>query len=162
MKNILVTGCERSGTTIVARQIADYQDLPYIHEGWPDGEEQFVLKHSLNLDQNIKHLEFLDYKFPNAIWFYVYRDPVEVVKSISQKIWKRVPHTVSLDDAIKQWNHVTRSCMPYAIERGTIIEYGKAKRYKFLDYRPRFTAHERLGHDQLQYIKENVYRPSWD
>lgn len=157
---MIVTGCERSGTTIVGKQLASYYGLRYVHETW--AQENACIKHSLNLDQNIKHLEFLDHKYPNAIWYYVYRDPVEVVKSIYQKIWSRLPHTVSLDDAIRQWNHVTRQCLPFVAERGTIIEYGKANRYKFLDYTPRFTAHEFLTHDQLKYIKKHVYKPSWD
>lgn len=106
MRQIIVTGCERSGTTFIAKEIAKEKQLPYVHERYAKSES--VMKHSLNMNQNIKHLELLDHLYPDAKWYFVIRDGREVCRSIVQKIWKRVPHTMSLNDAILQWNHVNQ------------------------------------------------------
>ena len=111
---IIVTGCERSGTTFIAQQIAEKEHLPYVHEIY--ASKKAVIKHSLNLRQGIKHLELLDYLYPNARRIFVFRDGREVCRSLVQKIWKRRPYTMSLEEAITQWNHVNKTCSNWAEE----------------------------------------------
>lgn len=142
---IIVTGCERSGTTYIAKRIAKMYDLTYVHEGWADGS--VLLKHSLNMNQNIKHLEFLQYKY-NPRWFYVIRDGREVCRSMVQKVWKRLPHTMSLDDAIRQWNFVNKSC--YGFGDAEVLRYEEFVDDPIEKWQDYFTG------DQKEYLNEHL------
>ena len=135
---VIVTGCERSGTTAMAKMIANRRGLPYIHERYGRG----VMKHSLNLNQNIKHLELLDHLYPNAEWIWVERNKYDTIYSLWTKIWQRYPHTMSLDDAILQYKQVNASC-------------GKFKDYIIKDYDVIFGRKKhKFTKEQIDYIDD--------
>lgn len=154
---ILVTGCERSGTTIIAQQLSQYYDLPYVHEIYPQPGQDCVLKHSLNCSQNIKHLEYLDFLFPEAQWYYVIRDGREVCRSIVQKIWQGLPHTRSLDDAILQWQQVWESTLVFAMEHGAILKYECP--LDCFTYTPKTVYPEYFTQPQIEYIEQRLGPP---
>lgn len=144
MNGVIVIGCERSGTTHIARQIADKHSLPFREEGYD--RTKAVLKHSLNLDRNIKFLEWLEYEYPHAKYYYVIRDGREVCRSIVQKVWGRLPHTVSLDTAIKQWNHVNETCYGF----GEVLRYEQTVKNPISKWQSYFTER------QKQYLEERL------
>lgn len=154
MPLIIVTGCERAGTTIVGKELARQYEVPYVHEVFTH-KEYAVMKHSLNLQQHIKHLELLDYLYPEAEWYYVLRNPLENIRSLHQKIWQRHPHTISLDTCIAQYLQV-RSAYDKLYERldFDLVAYEDPKRYGFT-YTPRSQV-DYFTHEQKAYISERL------
>lgn len=154
---IIVLGCERSGTDIIARQMAECKGLDYVEEKWANPNWHCVLKHSLNLDQNIKHIEFLEHYYDDPTFKYIVRDPREVCRSITQKIWGRYPHTVSLDGAIKQYREVHNSCYGWAKDNALIVYYERLPfNNLYYDYTPKMTWHEYFTADQIEYIHQKI------
>lgn len=151
MSKIIVTGCERSGTTVIAKNIAQEKGLPFVHETYT--HEKAVIKHSLNMNQNIKHLELLDHLYPDAEWVYVIRDGREVCRSIHQKIWQRQPTTMSLDQAIEQWNFVNDTCWGFVRQRHIV---GMWYRYEETVDEPVMEWQDYFTYDQKQYLNNHL------
>lgn len=147
---VIVTGCERSGTTVIAKELANDTGLPYVHEKYAQAES--VMKHSLNMTQNLKHLELLDHLYPNAFWYWILRDGREVCRSIVQKIWQRKPHTMSLGEAVEQWNYTNRCIEKFLDGKQSInvIEYENYVKEPISKWQEYFTD------EQIDFLTANL------
>ena len=106
---ILVVGCERSGTKMLAAKLGDenqvefslenkhtissfryYQELQkwnnYISAPVPIIHTKDFEKHSLNHEVNIDFLKWIKHTFPNVKIYYIVRDGRNVVSSIINKV----------------------------------------------------------------------------
>ena len=147
---LLVTGCERSGTKMLSEKLGKelnvdfilenkhtigsykyYQELSrwsrYLNDQPPINFINKFEKHSLNLEINIEFLKWVKHIFPNVKIYYIIRDGRNVVSSIINKTWgysQTIPnYHVRLEDACKQWNGVIENTWSWAQENCEIIRY---------------------------------------
>jgi len=147
---ILVTGCERSGTKMLAKMLGDehksefsfenkhtissfryYQELQkwnkYRSAPVPIMHIDDYEKHSLNQEVNIDFLKWVKTTFSDVKIYYIIRDGRNVVSSIINKVWGHsqiVPeYKINLESACSQWNEVITSTWDWAQENCKIIKY---------------------------------------
>ena len=147
---ILVTGCERSGTKMLSKLLADKLGVTfklenkhtigafkymeelnrwkrYINDIPPLDYVGSYEKHSLNLEINIDFLRWVKGTFPNVKIYYIIRDGRDVVSSIINKTWgisqTKPNYNVDLEEACHQWNTVIDTTWSWAQEHCEIIKY---------------------------------------
>lgn len=147
---ILVTGCERSGTKMLAARLgADHQvefslenkhtissfryhqELQkwnkYVSSPVPTIHTKNYEKHSLNQEVNIDFLKWVKNTFLDVKIYYIIRDGRNVVSSIINKVWghsETVPeYRINLEEACSQWNNVIEKTWDWAQENCEIVKY---------------------------------------
>jgi len=147
---ILVVGCERSGTKMLAKKLGDehqvefslenkhtissfryYQELQkwnkYTSAPVPIIHTKDYEKHSLNQEVNIIFLEWIKNIFPDVKIYYIIRDGRNVVSSIINKIWGQSQtiseYKINLEDACLQWNEVIEKTWTWSQENCKIVKY---------------------------------------
>ncbi len=147
---ILVAGCERSGTKMLARKLGEehqvefslenkhtissfryYQELQkwnkYLSAPVPTIHTKDYEKHSLNQEVNIDFLEWVKQTFPEVKIYYIIRDGRNVVSSIINKVWGHSQtiseYKINLEEACSQWNEVIEKTWEWAQENCEIVKY---------------------------------------
>jgi len=147
---ILITGCERSGTKMLSKKLEKELGVSFLLENkhtiasfkyyqelqrWVrykddtlklDKINQFE-KHTLNDEINIDFLKWVKNIYPDIKIYYIIRDGRNVVSSIINKEWgysqTRQNYKISLEDACNQWNIVIKNTWDWANENCVIIRY---------------------------------------
>ena len=168
--DILVTGCERSGTKMLAEKLGKELKLPVLLENkytvaayryyqelkrWKEYEFDLIPKtapiekHSLNLEQGLPFLEWIKEMFPDVKIHYIIRDPYAVVASMINKTWGTSTtgetYKMGVKQAVSRWNHVMGTTYKWAKNNAVI--------YRYEDY---CTNDYSLTHNQISYIKRKV------
>ena len=147
---ILVAGCERSGTKMLARKLGEehqvefslenkhtissfryYQELQkwnkYLSAPVPTIHTKDYEKHSLNQEVNIDFLEWVKQTFPEVKIYYIIRDGRNVVSSIINKVWGHSQtiseYKINLEEACSQRNEVIEKTWEWAQENCEIVKY---------------------------------------
>lgn len=143
---VLITGCERSGTKMLAKHLGldfnlenkhtissfkYYQELQrwnkYITSEIPTQYSTKYEKHSLNNEINIDFLKWVKLTWPNIKIYYIVRDGRNVVSSIINKTWghsQNIPnYKIDFYTACKQWQNVIFSTWEWAQSNCEIIRY---------------------------------------
>ena len=147
---ILITGCERSGTKMLAAKLGAayqvefslenkhtissfryYQELQkwnkYVSSPVPTIHTKDYEKHSLNQEVNIDFLKWVKHTFPDVKIYYIIRDGRDVVSSIINRTWghtQTVPeYKINLEGACSQWNEVVDETWGWAQENCEVIRY---------------------------------------
>jgi len=147
---ILITGCERSGTKMLSEKLGQELNVEfnlenkhtigafkynlelkrwykYLKEEVPLQYVTKFEKHTLTSEINIEFLEWVKYIFPNIKIYYIIRDGRNVVGSIINREWghtQTLPvYERSLEDACVQWNTVIDTTWVWAQENCEIIRY---------------------------------------
>ena len=93
----------------------------------PPESVPLIMKHTLNLDQNIEFLEFLQLLYPEAKFIYCIRDGRDVVCSIENKVWGTNlvsgTYTKSIANGCDQWNTVIDKTWIWAGRNAEIIRF---------------------------------------
>lgn len=168
--NTIITGCERSGTSLVCKQFngvkepkmtpALYHAYEFLSRWSHYGNEQQeiinlieaksyeVEKHSLNFLQRFDMVEWLIETF-DLKGIYVVRDGRDVIKSMHQKLWQGNKKKI-LRDCIAQWKFVINDSWKRANELCRIIHYEDiGSSDKYYDY---FTP------SQISYIENEIWQ----
>ena len=167
----IITGAERSGTTLIANQydahlepkqtIADYVGYMELRK-WKgygidvESGSRNNEKHSLNSDQNIYLLEFLKLKFPEHKFIYIIRDGRDVVKSMYLKQWGARLRTGEINarpiqECVDQWNTVIDKTYHWAEKNASIVRYEDCDgRNENQSYTEVFTQ------DQIEFIENQI------
>ena len=146
----LITGCERSGTKMLAQQLESklnksfilenkhtigcfkyYQELQrwneYIYDQIPLSYVTKFEKHSLNDEINIEFLKWVKQTWPDIKIYYIIRDGRNVVSSIVNKIWGHsqtiTNYKIDFYTACKQWKTVISNTWEWANENCEVIRY---------------------------------------
>ena len=147
---ILVVGCERSGTKMLATKLGDenqvefslenkhtvssfryYQELQkwnkYVSAPVPTIHTKDHEKHSLNQEVNIDFLKWVKNTFPDVKMYYIIRDGRNVVSSIINKVWGHSQtiseYRINLEEACSQWNEVIDKTWTWAQENCEVVRY---------------------------------------
>ena len=147
---ILVVGCERSGTKMLAAKLGDenhiefslenkhtissfryYQELQkwdkYVSAPVPTIHTKDHEKHSLNQEVNIDFLKCVKNTFPDVKIYYIIRDGRNVVSSIINKVWGHSQtiseYRINLEEASSQWNEVIDKTWTWAQENCEVVRY---------------------------------------
>ena len=147
---ILVVGCERSGTKMLAAKLGDenqvefslenkhtvssfryYQELQkwnkYVSAPVPTIHTKDYEKHSLNQEVNIDFLKWVKNTFSEVKMYYIIRDGRNVVSSIINKVWGHSQtvseYRINLEEACSQWNEVVNKSWDWAQENCEIVRY---------------------------------------
>jgi len=147
---ILITGCERSGTKMLSEKLGEkynvdfnlenkhtiacfkyYQELQrwnkYKNDNIPLNYNSKFEKHTLNEEINIEFLKWVKQTFPNVKIYYIVRDGRNVVSSIISKMWGHTQtkgkYKIGFEEACVQWNSVIEKTWDWAIENATIVRY---------------------------------------
>lgn len=147
---ILITGCERSGTKMFSKKLSEELNVNFNLENkhtiasfkyykelqkWVkySGDTTPLIsigkyeKHTLNNEINIDFLKWINKNYPNLKIYYMIRDGRNVVSSIINKTWghsQTVPnYRISLADACNQWNNVIDTTWNWAQENCEIVRY---------------------------------------
>lgn len=147
---VLITGCERSGTKMLSKKIGEsickeillenkhtiasfkyYEELQkwvkYENDKVPLNNIGRYEKHTLNDEININFLKWVKFTFPNVKIYYIIRDGRNVVSSIINKEWgysqNRDNYKIGIEEACKQWNIVISNTWEWAKENCEIVRY---------------------------------------
>jgi len=143
---VLITGCERSGTKMLAQHLGldfklenkhtvasfkYYQELQrwnkYKKDQVPVLYTTKYEKHTLNDEINIDFLKWIKLTWPNVKIYYIVRDGRDVVSSIVDKVWgysqTQPNYTKDFHTACKQWQNVISSTWEWAQHNCEIIKY---------------------------------------
>ncbi len=147
---VLVTGCERSGTKMLTQSIEEELGVEFQLENkhtiasykyaeellrWEKYKNDPALignvydfeKHSLNIEININFLKWVKKTWSNVKIYYIIRDGRNVVSSIINKTWGvsqiRPNYTLTLKQACHQWNKVIESTWAWAQKNCVIVRY---------------------------------------
>ena len=147
---ILITGCERSGTKMLSKHLGEkynirfnlenkhtiatfkyYQEIvrwvKYKNDNYPLDNVTKFEKHTLNKEINIDFLKWVKQEFPYTKIYYIIRDGRDVVSSIINRIWGNSQtspnYTIEIEDACYQWNLVVDKTWDWAKFNCEVVRY---------------------------------------
>lgn len=147
---VLVTGCERSGTKMLTQSIEEELGVEFQLENkhtiasykyaeellrWEKYKNDPALignvydfeKHSLNIEININFLKWVKKTWSNVKIYYIIRDGRNVVSSIINKTWghsqTQGKYKINLKEACNQWVEVIDKTWDWAKANCEIIRY---------------------------------------
>lgn len=145
MPQILVTGPQRSGTTIAARIIAHDLDIEYIDESdvqFNDIPEHCVIQAPFAL----KCLVELSFIQPNLNFAFMVRDPQDIKKSMERIEWYKdvINDPLFYDKYLAHCQHLWLSCkVLISEERLTELSYNSLRDHPlFIEDRSDFTVRQ--------------------
>lgn len=147
---VLITGCERSGTKMFSQKLGKELDVEFNLENkhtvasfkyqeelnrWKKYQtdrspEMFITsheKHTLNEEINIDFLKWAKKIYPNIEIYFMLRDGRNVVSSIVAKTWGNSQtareYRIGFEDACLQWNKVIDETWDWILANAKIIRY---------------------------------------
>ncbi len=147
---VLIVGCERSGTKLLADKIGLNRSLGVVYENkhtiasfkyqqelnrWNKYEDSLspttftysTEKHSLNLEINIDFLMWVKKRFPDVEIHYMVRNGLDVVSSMTNRTWGNSQtgsiYEMDVRSACSQWNYVINKTWFWAHRYCTIHRY---------------------------------------